>query len=57
MVSRGERVPDMYWAKKNGDYASGDDISVITVSLKEVFCLLSGKSFNKGFSSFTKVPT
>ena len=57
MVSRGERVPDMYWAKKNGDYASGDDISVITVSLKEVFCLLSGKSFNKGFSSFPKVPT
>ena len=57
LASRGERVPDMYWEKKNGDYASGDDISVITVSLKEVFCLLSGKSFKKDFSSSTKVPT
>ena len=56
LVSRGERVPDMYWEKKNGEYASGDDISVIAVSLKEVFYLLNGKSLTKCFSS-TKVPT
>ena len=56
LVSRGERVPDMYWEKKNGEYASGDDISVIAVSLKEVFHLLNGKSLTKSFSS-TKVPT
>ena len=56
LVSRGERVPDMYWEKKNGEYASGDDISVIAVSLKEVFYLLNGKSLTKSFSS-TKVPT
>ena len=48
LCSRGDRVPDMYWEKKNGELASGDDISVLTVSLKEALaittCNISQKS-------------
>jgi len=56
LIARGERVPDMYWEKKNGELASGDDISVITVSLKEAFCLTRNKQFEKGTNVSSKVP-
>ena len=40
LCARGERVPDMYWEKKNGDLASGDDITVLTISLKEMLAII-----------------
>ena len=43
LLSRGEKIPDRDWEKKRGEIASGDDISVITVSLKEAFCLINNK--------------
>jgi len=42
LASRGDRLPDTYWEKKNGDFASGDDISVLVISLKEIMSLTNG---------------
>ena len=41
LMARGDRLPDMYWEKKNGDLASGDDISVLTVSLKDALSIIN----------------
>ena len=40
LEARGELCQD-YWAKSNGDLASGDDITCITIGIKEVFSLLN----------------
>ena len=36
MEARGHQVPDGFWEKKNGDLASGDDITCITVAISDV---------------------
>ena len=38
---RGEKVPDMYWEKRNGELASGDDISVFVVDVSKIRSFLS----------------
>ena len=43
LEARGERSQD-YWVKSNGDLASGDDITCITIGIKEVFSLLNSSS-------------
>ena len=43
LEARGERSQD-YWGKSNGDLASGDDITCITIGIKEVFRLLNSSS-------------
>ena len=47
----------MYWEKKNGDLASGDDISVLAVSLKDVFSMINSNNPQENSNDLTEVPT
>jgi hypothetical protein len=40
---RGDKVPDMYWEKSNGELASGDDITVILVDMNKIKAFISSK--------------
>ena len=45
--ARGQRVEsECYWEKSNGDLASGDDISCITMNIKDVSDMLPGVMFD-----------
>ena len=36
IAARGHQTPDGYWEKKNGDLASGDDISCLAVPIAKI---------------------
>ena len=36
ITARGYQTPDGYWEKKNGDLASGDDISCLAVPIAKI---------------------
>ncbi len=42
VIFRGDKVPDLYWEKKNGELASGDDITVLVANLAKIRNFISG---------------
>ena len=46
VLSRGVKVPDMYWEKKNGELASGDDISVVVADISKVMSFISNPDWS-----------
>ena len=42
--ARGTQSPDGYWEKKNGDLASGDDITCLVLPIKDIRDYLLGET-------------